>query len=71
MLEEDLKKNLKKVTGQEKLAEGEELLDVIKWLDESYKVNGGQMSSKLKHYLVKRSYGKALGYIETEGGKSG
>lgn len=62
----ELKKNLRTVIGQEKLAEGVELIQVIKDLDEFTQEESDNLSSKLKHYLQKRSYGKALSYLEGE-----
>lgn len=67
MPEEDLKKKLKIVVGQAKLEPGVELLHVIRCIDDLLLTSGELMHKKLRHYLERRSYAKALEYLEGEG----
>lgn len=59
-----IKINLKKILGQHKLLPNEKLLEIIKDLDEELEKNKATMDKRLVHYLGKRSYQKALEFVE-------
>lgn len=56
-----LKTDLERVTGNKPLQAGETILDVMARLDAEAK--SSQASERLRHYLERRSYVKALEFI--------
>jgi hypothetical protein len=57
-----LKTDLERITGQRALEAGETMVQVLARLDAS--VNASHTPVGLKHYLYKRSYVKALAWLE-------
>lgn len=62
MFDEKIRKNLLWVTGREKLPEGETMRDVLGRLDGF--VNEENLPERLAHYLSRRSYVKALEWLD-------
>lgn len=60
-----IERNLKILEGQAKLEEGKTILDIIRTLDSELEKNVDNLPKKLAHFLEKRSYAKALKFIET------
>lgn len=62
MFEEKLRKNLLWVTGREKLPEGETMRDILGRLDGF--ASEENLPERLAHYLSRRSYVKALEWLD-------
>lgn len=60
-----LKTDLQSVLGERRLQAGETILDVMARLDAG--AQSSQVSQRLRHYLERRSYVKALEFIEDPG----
>lgn len=59
---EELRADLERVVGDRPLAEGETLVDALARLDGA--AASGDCSGRLKHYLSRRSYRKALEWLD-------
>ncbi|MFP4157929.1 MAG: hypothetical protein ACLFU4_09960 [Opitutales bacterium] len=62
MLTDELRTNLLWATGQKKLPEGHSLPEVLAWLDRF--AAGRELPERLAHYLSRRSYVKALEWLD-------
>lgn len=60
-----IKTNLKRLRGQAQLEDGKTILDLIRSLDRELEENRDVFPKKLIHFLEKRSYQKALEFIES------
>lgn len=61
-----IKRNLKMLEGQAKLEEDMTILAVIKIIDRELENNAKNFPKQLVHFLEKRSYQKALQFLETD-----
>lgn len=61
-----IKKNLKILAGQAQLEEGKTILDLVKSLDKELAQNRANLPKKLVHFLEKRSYEKALNFLNQD-----
>jgi len=59
---EHLKSDLERIVGQCPLEEGETIAQIVTRLDA--RAQSSLTSERLKHYLVKRSYVKALAWLK-------
>lgn len=59
---EQLRKDLECIAGQRALAEGENMAQVLARLDTCARLPG--IPERLEHYLSKRSYVKALAWLD-------
>ena len=59
---ESVRKDLEHVVGQSALPEGKTLTDFLQRLDEASKTEG--IPAQMKHYLERRSYLKALAWLD-------
>lgn len=57
-----LRLDLERITQKRSLDEGESFVDVLKRLDEL--ARNSEISDRLEHYLSKRSYEKALAWLD-------
>lgn len=57
-----LRLDLERITQKRALADGESLVDVLKRLDEFTQISS--IPDRLEHYLSKRSYAKALEWLD-------
>lgn len=62
MSDEKLRSNLMWATGQKPVPEDRSLTEVLAWLDRL--AQGGELPERLTHYLSRRSYVKALEWLE-------
>ncbi len=62
MDKELLRLDLERITQKRALKEGESLVDVLKRLDELARTSA--IPDRLEHYLSKRSYEKALAWLD-------
>ena len=58
---EQLKIDLERISGKREMQSGETMVEVLERLDSS--TQSDRIPSQLKHYLVQRSYVKALNFI--------
>ena len=63
MFLEQIKKRLETLLGQAELAPKDNFLEVVKDLDVLLAKNKEELPKRLVHFLEKRSYGKALAFI--------
>lgn len=59
-----IKRNLKMLEGQAKLEEDVTILDIIKIIDGELENHADGFPKQLVHFLEKRSYQKALQFLE-------
>lgn len=62
MSEAEIRSDLECITGKSEPAEGESLRDVLRRLDERAK--NEELPERLHHYLSRRSYVKALEWLD-------
>ena len=62
MMMEQLKSDLERITGKQTIEATENMSQILARLDEV--VNDTDAPERLKHYLSRRSYVKALAWIE-------
>ncbi len=65
MLDENLQSHLLWITGREPLPEDKNLTEILIWLDDY--VARETLPERLHHYLSRRSYIKALEWLEDPG----